>query len=453
MIAFSTAEIASRLQGTHLGEPVVFSTVSTDTRTLGAGDLFVALKGPNFDGHKFLESAQSAGAAAAMVSQRCETPMPQVLVEDTRVGLGQLAALWRETSAVPLVGITGSNGKTTVKEMVAAILSQRGEVLSTTGNLNNDIGLPLTLLRLQEQQFAVVEMGANHAGEIDYLSRIARPDVVVLNNAGRAHLEGFGSLEGVARAKAEIINGLSAYGCFVFNADDRWAPMWRELAEGKRMVGFGVGADADVRSPAESWSISWSEQGFVTRFDVLTRLGEVTIDLSLAGQHNRMNALAAVAASIELGSDLESVRQGLASLPPVKGRLQPRQADGVMVIDDTYNANPDSVGAAIDVLATAPGRRFLVLGQLAELGDEVDLFYSEIGQRANEAGIESLYACGDAAQAARSFGVGGFAAASRDELVEQLRAQLKPGDHVLVKGSRSAAMERVVDALTDRGTD
>ncbi|MET0102003.1 MAG: UDP-N-acetylmuramoyl-tripeptide--D-alanyl-D-alanine ligase [Sedimenticola sp.] len=454
MISFTTTAVAEQLGGRHLGPEVRFSSVSTDTRSIRDGDFFVALQGPNFDAHDFLGKASEAGAGAAMVSRESEIAISQVVVPDTRIGLGRLAALWRQASGAPLVAVTGSNGKTTVKEMIAAILEQAGSVLSTQGNLNNDIGLPLTLMRLQEHDYAVVEMGANHAGEIGYLSDIARPDVAVLNNAGRAHLEGFGSLEGVARAKAEIVSGLGDEGRFVFNADDDWAPLWGELGAGHALCTFGVRNEADVFSPEESWQIHWSETGFSSRFRVVTPEGEVEIELALAGDHNRMNALAAIAAAQLMGATLEQIRAGLASLAPVKGRLQPLVGrNRIGLIDDSYNANPDSVSAAINVLSGAPGRRYLVLGELAEMGEAGHSFYRELGEHAREAGIEHLYVMGDASAAADAFGDGSRHFASHEDLAEELLKYAQPGDRVLVKGSRKAAMEKVINVLTEEGTD
>ncbi len=448
MISCSLSEVATRLDGRLIGEDATFAAVGTDTRTIAEGALFVALTGPNFDGHDYLDAAGSKGAVGAMVSRQVESGLPQILVQDTRLGLGRLASLWRQSSGLPLVAVTGSNGKTTVKEMIAAILGQKGRVLATRGNLNNDIGMPLTLLRIQDEDYAVIEMGANHPGEIGYLSRIAGPDVVLLNNAGRAHLEGFGSLEAVARAKGEIILGLGEKGSVIFNGDDRWAPLWRELAAGHRQISFGMQGGCDVYSPADEMRIEWGEEGFVSRFPVYTPEGGVDVRLALAGEHNRMNALGAIAAAQEMGASLSEISEGLASIAPVKGRLQMRQGPkGVRLIDDSYNANPDSVTAAIDVLASAPGRRFLVLGGLAEMGTGGESFYREMGEAARRRGIECLWTMDQAAAAARAFGKGGRVFADRNALTNGLHQELRAGDQVLVKGSRSAGMEQVINAL------
>ncbi|HEC17698.1 MAG TPA: UDP-N-acetylmuramoyl-tripeptide--D-alanyl-D-alanine ligase [Sedimenticola sp.] len=453
MIAFSLSDAARRLHGRHIGPDAVFSSVSTDSRTLSKGDLFVALRGPRFDGHDHLGQAEAQGAVGAMVSREVASGLPRLQVADTRIGLGGLAAHWRRASPAALVAVTGSNGKTTVKEMIAAILSRCGPTLATRGNLNNDIGLPLTLLRLQDEAYAVVEMGASAPGEIGYLSAIARPDVAVLNNAGAAHLEGFGTPEGVARAKAEIITGLAPGGAFVFNADERWAGLWRELAADHPVRTFGVRAPADVTSPEPELETGWNDRGFFSRFPVSTPEGGIEIELPLAGRHNRMNALAAIAAAQLMGAGLDRIRDGLAGLRPAPGRLQPRAgAGGVRVIDDSYNANPDSVAAAIAVLAAAPGRRFLVLGDLAELGPEAERLHEMLGEQARESGIEHLYCMGDSCRAAvRGFGAGGLHFRDREALIDALRKTLAEGDSVLVKGSRSARMEQVADALTGNG--
>ncbi|HID46917.1 MAG TPA: UDP-N-acetylmuramoyl-tripeptide--D-alanyl-D-alanine ligase [Chromatiaceae bacterium] len=449
MIAFQLSELAAELHGSLLGEDVQISSVSTDTRLLAEGDLYVALTGPRFDGHDFLETAVAQGAAAAMISRPCEVNLPRVQVADTRIGLGQMAAAWRRRSQASVVAITGSNGKTTVKEMLAAILSRMGKTLATRGNYNNEIGLPLTLCRLQDEDYAVVEMGANHPGEIDYLSRITQPDVAVLNNAGRAHLEGFGDLRGVALAKAEILNGLSVDGVFVFNADDDYADLWRQLAASHRCLGFGLGEAADIYSPADSLELVWGEDGFHSTFVVHTPTDELQINMRLAGEHNRMNALAAVAAAHVLGAGREDMEQGLASLQPVPGRLCPLPgATARWIIDDSYNANPDSASMAMDVLSRAPGRRLLVLGDLGELGEGAAELHSALGELASDRRIDLLYTCGSLSEkASQAFGGGARHFADQDALIACLLAELKSSDVVLVKGSRSAAMERTVKAL------
>jgi len=448
MTRMKLAAVADVLGGRLLGGDADFAAVSTDSRHLAPGDLFVALAGPHFDGHDFVGQAAVHGAVAAIVSRAVDVAMPLLLVQDTRLALGRLAALWRRAGAARVVAVTGSNGKTTLKEMIAAVLQRRGRVLATAGNLNNDIGVPLTLLRLQDEPYAVIEMGANHLGEIRYLSELAQPDVAVLNNAGRAHLEGFGSPENVARAKAEIVAGLVPGGVFVYNADSPWAPLWRDLAAGRNCLSFGIDAPADVTSPGSA-RLEWTDAAFRNRFALRADGDTVEVELALAGAHNRCNALAAAAAARALGCPLADIRDGLAAVAPVRGRLAPqRRADGVWLIDDSYNANPDSVAAAIAVLAAAPGRKILVLGDLAELGPDSLALHAAIGTQARAAGVDLLCTAGSSSEAAsRSFGAGARHFAAQPALIDFLREQVEVGDVVLVKGSRSARMEQVVAAL------
>jgi len=451
MINMTLTETAGILNGHLVGTDATFSSVSTDSRNLQPGQLFVALGGPNFDGHDYIPQVRQAGAAGAMVQRELDTDLPCVQVGDTLKGLGQLASAWRSRSGARVAAVTGSNGKTTVKEMLAAILVRKGTVLATQGNLNNEIGLPLTLLRLQEEEFAVVEMGANHPGEIETLSRIAAPDVALITNAGRAHLEGFGTVEGVARAKGEIALGLGRAGTLVFNADDDWAGLWRELAAARPVCTFGFDPSADVSTSEHSLRSEWRSDGFYNCFKVRTPEGGLEVELGLAGLHNCRNALAAIAVAGLMGANHEEMRSGLAEVKPVAGRLNPMLGKGgVYLIDDSYNANPDSVTAAIEVLAgsDASGRRFLVLGELAELGAGVEQIYRELGDLARTAGIERLYAVGVAADAAESFGDGGRGFHDRQQLIITLSNELRSGDMVLVKGSRKAAMEAVIHALS-----
>ncbi len=455
MISFTLSESASILNGHLVGDDAAFSAVSTDSRNLQSGQLFVALSGPNFDGHDYISQAEQSGAAGAMVQRELDTSLPCVQVADTLKGLGQLASAWRVRSNSRVAAVTGSNGKTTVKEMLAAILACKGSVLATQGNLNNEIGLPLTLLRIQDQEFAVVEMGANHPGEIATLSRIASPDVALITNAGRAHLEGFGSVEGVARAKGEIVQGLSQDGTLVLNADDAWAGLWRELAGSRPILSFGFDPAADISASEQTLRSEWRPDGFYNCFRVKTPDSEFEVELGLAGRHNCTNALAAIAVASLMGATDEQICQGLAEIRPVAGRLCPQIGrEGIYLIDDSYNANPDSVSAAIDVLAATrqtSGRRFLVLGELAELGEGVDLVYRQLGELARAAGIERLYAVGAAGAAASSFGAGGRGFQSNEQIIDRLSNELGSGDMVLVKGSRKAAMECVVQALSNGG--
>jgi UDP-N-acetylmuramoyl-tripeptide--D-alanyl-D-alanine ligase len=445
----SLAQLAQMVGGTLVGEDHRFDGVSSDTRTLRHGELFVALHGPNFDGHDYLDVAQQRGAAGALVDRAGSSQLARVRVADTLRGLGSLGRQWRLRCPARVIGITGSNGKTTLKEMIAAILAVRGRVMATRGNLNNDIGVPLTLCRLRDEGFAVIEMGASHPGEIDYLSGLVQPDVAVLNNAGSAHLEGFGSLEGVARAKAEIIRGLGARGIFVFNADDRFAPLWRELADGLQQRTFGVAQPADVSSPPAAYEVVWRGAHFEARFPVICEHGEIELNLQLAGEHNRMNALAAVAAVLAAGAALGDVQQGLAGLRPVSGRLCPLSGiNGARLIDDSYNANPDSVVAALRVLAAAPGRHTLVLGDLAELGGDVRRLHRQLGERAAELDVDRLLTVGQfSGLAGEAFHGAHRHYADRKALLDDLLATLSQEDTVLIKGSRSARMEEVVAGL------
>ena len=434
------SQIAYMAGGTLHGTDVAIERVERDSRAVQAGDLFLALKGERFDAHDFVP--QIAGkASAVLVSRLVDAAIPQVLVDDVRLALGRLAAAWRQQFHRPVIGLTGSNGKTTLKEMLTAILTGKGKTLATIGNLNNDLGMPLTLLRLREtDQFAVIEMGANHFGEIDYLTKISRPDVAVLNNAGAAHLEGFGDIAGVARAKGEIFNGLSATGIAVINADDTYAAYWQGLNAQRKVLSFGMEHAADV-------------QGFCdanNQFHLQAQGQTVAVNLKLLGKHNQMNALAATAAALALGVDLASVQQGLESLQPVKGRLNPKQGKhGGWVIDDTYNANPTSTAAAVNVLAGLKGRKVLVLGDMGELGATGEQLHAAIGQQAAQVGIDALYSLGTlSAGASRALGATGQHFTDLDSLLAALANDLTMGTNVLVKGSRSARMERVVDALT-----
>jgi UDP-N-acetylmuramoyl-tripeptide--D-alanyl-D-alanine ligase len=441
------SHVAQILGGRLVGEDVRFAAVSTDSRNIVIGDLFVALRGENFDGAKFIVSAVQDGAVAALVnsdSYLAEGSCPKVLVEDTRLALGKLAAHWRKQFSIPLVGITGSNGKTTVKEMLTSILrEQTGDadlVLSTQGNLNNDIGLPLTLLKLRTQhRYAVIEMGMNHTGEIDYLTHIAAPDVAVVNNAGSAHLAGLGSVEAVARAKGEIFAGLNKHGTAIINADDDYVSLWGELAGRHRQLTFGIEHSADI-------SATWQVQGYGSRIEVKTTQGRFSTDLQVPGEHNVRNALAASAAALALHVPTEKITTGLNRFGGVAGRLQRKTTkQGAILIDDTYNANPASLHAALAVLARASGRKILVLGDMGELGPDAAHFHAEIGVEARSLGIQALLALGDlSAYAVDEFGEGAKYFKRIEDLLSELDLQLDSDCTLLVKGSRFMKMERVV---------
>jgi UDP-N-acetylmuramoyl-tripeptide--D-alanyl-D-alanine ligase len=449
MMAMQLSEAATVLEGQLAGADVAFTGVSTDSRSLSAGSLFFALQGPNFDGHAYLEAARERGAAAAAVSQPCATSLPRITVADTRLALGRLSADWRRRFDLPVIGITGSNGKTTVRTMTAAILAQCGRALSTQGNLNNDIGLPLTLARLgAEDRFAVLEMGANHPGEIDYLAGLARPTIAVVTNAGPAHLEGFGDVASVARAKGELFARLDADGVAIINADDVYAPLWRELATHCNTVEFGLDSACAVTA-------DWTGDAAGSDVHLVTPEGATRFRLPLPGKHNVMNALAASAAAQQAGAGLDAISAGLAGLVPVAGRFNVHHLrDDVTVIDDTYNANPGSLQAALDVLTLSGGNTWLVLGDMGELGGTAQALHAAAGHSAQAAGVDRLYGLGELAHAAvDSFGKGAAAFDSLDELVGALRADLHGPLHILVKGSRRMRMERVVEALLDWGSD
>jgi UDP-N-acetylmuramoyl-tripeptide--D-alanyl-D-alanine ligase len=438
---------------------ITVNGVSSDSRKIAQGDLFIALRGEHFDGYAFVGIAAQAGAAAAMVNaDSCQVPpqnageqqavIPLVLVEDTRMALGRLAGWWRSRFSIPVVAITGSNGKTTVKEMLVSILREAAgsadAVLATRGNLNNDIGMPLTLLRMNETHlYAVIEMGMNHPGEIDYLTRIAVPDVALTNNASGAHLEGLGSVEAVAQAKGEIFAGLRHHGTAVINSDDSHAQIWRTLAGAHPLLEFGLNANADV-------SGTWHPHGDGLRLDVTAPQGMFVADLQVPGKHNALNALAATAAATVLNIPLETIAAGLEKFSGVAGRLQRKTAlHGASLIDDTYNANPSSMRAAINVLAQAPGKRILVLGDMGELGDESAALHAGIGAEARRAGIEKLYALGAlSVNTVREFGSGAQHFGQIEDLQDALEDELDANTTVLVKGSRFMKMERVVEHFT-----
>lgn len=444
------AVLADALGGRLRGDDRAFDGVSTDTRTLRPAQLFIALSGPNFDGHDFVGAANDAGAAGALVQRGVEVSLPQVVVSDTRVALGALAGLRRDSFEHPVIGITGSNGKTTVKEMTASIMRRRGAVLATRGNRNNDIGVPLTLLELTDAHVAaVIEMGANHHGEIANLARITRPTVGVVTNAGPSHLEGFGDVAGVARGKGELFAALPTDGCAVINADDHYADTWRQLAAHCRRVEFGVDADAQFRADARSIR---SDDAGGQAFTLTAGADSRPVTLAVPGRHNVLNALASAAAATAAGATLDDVVAGLAEFNPVGGRLRavPGRA-GARVIDDTYNANPASLRAALDVVSSIGGRRWLVLGDMGELGGEAAALHVQAGRDARAAGIERLFALGPlAASAAGAFG-DGEQFDDADALASAVGRELAEGVTVLVKGSRSMRLERVVAALTADG--
>lgn len=465
MIRWSMSEAAQAINAKRTGEDGEFIGVSTDSRKVEKNGLFIALKGERFDGHDYVQAVADAGAAGVLADRDTGVALPHLIVEDTRLGLGRLAAAWRARHELRVVGITGSNGKTTNKEMVQAILSQVGPTLATQGNFNNEIGMPLTLLRLTgDEQFAVIEMGANHPGEIAYMANICKPDVAMITNVGPAHLEGFGSLQGVCKAKGEIYDALAENGVVVINADDVFAPVWRERVGHRPVADFGLVQPA--RYSASHAPLPGDRVGSLML--VKAPEGEVSIELPLPGVHNVMNALGAIACSSAMGAGLREIRQGLEGLSAVKGRLQATSAaEGVSLINDTYNANPASFKAAIDVLMAEATHHqtcsVLVLGDMGELGEDTERMHAQLGEDAAQAGVQHLYALGPnseiAVQAYSDASSEGQARHYADlkallaDLQADLQANRAQPSVVLVKGSRSMRMERVVEALTDSQAD
>jgi UDP-N-acetylmuramoyl-tripeptide--D-alanyl-D-alanine ligase len=447
MIRTSLAQAATWMKASLEGVDGEFRGVSTDSRQAGPGALFFALRGPTFDGHAYVTAAAARGCVAAVTERAAQTDVPELRVADTRIALGRLAAAWRRRMQAQVVAVTGSNGKTTVKEMIAGILSGRGPLTVTRGNLNNDIGLPLTLLEMRaEDLYAVVELGASAAGEIAYLTRLARPDVALVNNAGPAHLEGFGSIRGVATAKGEIFQGLGSGGVAVFNADDTHAGLWSRQCAGLSTLSFGFSEQASLRGVLDGDRLTICLQG-----------ERASCPLPLPGRHNAMNALAAAAACTALGVPLSEVVDGLQRVRPVGGRLNRVPGPcGAQLIDDTYNANPASLAAGLEVLCSGAGEHWLVLGDMAELGAAARELHAEAGRLSRQTGVHRLYALGEqAAAAAEAFGAGGQRFASVAELHAELKRALAARQQgpltILVKGSRSMRMERLLDALRGGG--
>jgi UDP-N-acetylmuramoyl-tripeptide--D-alanyl-D-alanine ligase len=449
MIKWRLNEVAQSAGGQLVGADLEFSSVSTDTRTLKPGALFVALSGPNFDGHEFVGAALERGAAAALVERPLPAELPQVVVPDPLAALSAFARAWRRQFHIPVVGVTGSNGKTTTKELIGAILSRLGNTLVTRGNLNNHIGVPLTLLELTAQhRYAVIEMGANHQGEIAHLANIAEPTVGIVTNAGAAHLEGFGSLEGVAAGKGEMFRALPVEGVAVINADDAYAAYWRENRSAERVLTFGFEQPADFS--AHKVQSRSDAGGFRTDFELVMPYGRKAATLHLAGLHNLRNALGAAAAACAAGAELDDIVAGLAAMKSVAGRLELKPAlNGAYVVDDSYNANPSSLKAGLDAFRSFGGARWLVLGEMKELGASADELHAEVGRYARQAGVERLLAVGERARyAVEAFGQGAEWFKDVDALIDSARRLLRKDVAVLIKGSRANRLERVAAALT-----
>ena len=440
--------IAQATGGRLVGDDRTVDAVATDTRALPGGDaLFVALKGERFDGHAHVRAAADGGCVAALVARPVEAALPQVVVADTEHALASLAAAVQRERATKVLAVTGSNGKTTVKTLLHSILRQLGSAYANPGNRNNEIGLPLAVLDAPDDaRFAVYEMGAGKPGDIAYLTAIARPDVALVNNIASAHLERMGSLLGIAQTKGAIYQALPADGVAVVNADDAFALYFSERLRGVQMIRFGIEAEADISAS----DIHGGLQG--SRFTLVTPEGEVEVALPLPGRHNVRNALAAAAMATAVGAGPAQIRAGLEAVEGVAGRLAAhRLRRGATLVDDSYNANPGSLAAAIDTLADGGGEAWLVLGDMRELGADEVALHAEAGARARAAGIARLFALGElSAHAARTFGEGGSVHASHAALADALWAQLGAGTTVLVKGSRGSAMDKIVTALLQR---
>lgn len=440
------SEIAQHLDCTlTFDNHIILQGISKDTRTLLPNTLYVAIRGEQFDGHDFILEAEKKGAAAVLVDHATSATIPQLIAKDTIDALGKISTLWRNRFTFPLIGVTGSCGKTTLKNMIAAILvaacdGKRDAVLATEGNLNNAIGVPLMLTRITDQQrFGVIEMGTNHFGEISYLTHLVKPQVAVINNVGPAHLQGLENEAGVARAKGEIFEGLPTDGIAILNRDDVFFDFWRQSIKQSYLT-FGLENKADV-----SARLSVNSSTFV----LITPKGEIEITLPLLGRHNVMNALAATAATLALNIDLAAIRTGLENVESAPGRMRqhvlPQEK---RLIDDTYNANPSSTRAAIHTLAQLPHRKVLVLGDMRELGEEEKELHSAIGRYAKEQRIDYLFTFGElTANTAKAFGENAFHFTDRDKLIVAVQACFKPQTTVLVKGSRSMKMEMVVKGL------
>ncbi|MDE2234019.1 MAG: UDP-N-acetylmuramoyl-tripeptide--D-alanyl-D-alanine ligase [Gammaproteobacteria bacterium] len=441
------SDVAAVTGGKLVGQDAEFLRVSTDTRRIEAGDLFVALHGPNFNGHDFVLQAEKLGAKGALVEHPILSHLPQVVVRDSRKALGAYAAHWRAQFSIPVIGITGSNGKTTVKEMITSIMRRRRVTLATRGNMNNDIGVPLTLLELEDKyRAAVIEMGTNHPGEIAYLASVTSANVGVVTNAGAAHLEALGSIQGVAMEKGALYSGLRANGIAVINEDDAYAGLWHEMAGKRIQRSFGVDERADFHP--RPGSVKQLSTG-VWAFRLVSPAGEASIQLSLPGRHNVLNALAAAATASCAGASLDDVMSGLANTPNIGGRLNVVPgARGSRLIDDTYNANPQSLKAAMEFAISLGDPVWLVLGDMAELGENGATLHADCGELARLLGVARLFSFGSLSlHATERFGKGAQHFVNRDALVTALRSNLRQGISLLIKGSRSMHMERVVEGL------
>lgn len=440
--------LATNIQGKLLGPDVNYTGLSIDSRSIKPHELFIAIRGEKFDGHNFIELAKQRGAAGAVVDHAIETDLPLVVVQDTRKALGELAKQHRREFSIPIIALTGSCGKTTTKEMIRSILAEVGPVLTNFKNFNNDIGLPLTLLNLNTQhRYAVIEMGANHAGEIEYLTHLTQPNVALITNIGPAHLQGFGSMAGVAEAKAEIFSGLAKNGVAIINADDKFADTLQKACAPFRVLRFGLSDAADFSAT----NVQMDVDGKASFLLHAPNGKEMMISLTLPGQHHVLNALAAAAAASQIGIELSLIKSGLEKMQPVPGRIIVSKTKlGATLIDDSYNANPSSVAVALKLLAHYSGQRIFVMGDMGELGQNAVDYHRQLGQLAKELNIDDVYTCGDLSkETAKAFGANAKHYPNHQELILALKPHLQENVTILIKGSRSAQMEKVAAALMD----
>lgn len=440
------SDIAHRLHGQLIGKDASFKGVALDTRQLQPEQLFIACKGQHVDGHDFLSAAKLKGAAAALVQHAVENcDLPQLVVSDVHMALGEMASFYRQQLTMPIIALTGSCGKTTTKTLIANILAQVGQVHATEGTLNNDYGMPLTLLNAKTtDDFVVLEMGANHLLEIAYLTYIARPTIALITNAAPVHIEGFGSLDNIAKGKGEIFQGLKQNGMAIINIDSPYAEYWQQLTAGNPFITFGLNPEADISATDIK-----VHPDATTEFTLRTLAGSASVRLALIGEHNIQNALAAAAAGVACGVPIDKICQGLEFTKAVDKRLVPKIGlNGSHIIDDTYNANPLAMEMAIKVLMQYEGKKIFVAGDMGELGDEAIFYHQQLGDKARQLGVNSLYAVGEFAEyTAQAFGASAHYFSDQAALIKALKMELNPAVNILVKGSRSAAMENVVKAL------
>ncbi|MDF2529394.1 MAG: murF [Gammaproteobacteria bacterium] len=442
----SLGQLSKAIGAEYYGKDIPMTGVSIDSRSLKPGEMFVAVKGEHMDGHQYAEQAIKAGASALMTDHRLDLGVPEIVVKDTLLGLGQLANTWRKQFNIPVIGLTGSYGKTSTKELIAAILSQIAPTLATVGNLNNAYGVPLTLLRLRpEHKFAVIEMGTNSRGEIAYVTKIAEPSICLITSIGACHLEGLGSLEGVSSEKSDIFLGLPPNGVAVVNTDERFAESWSKKIDKRHKVTYGLHHKAEVMAQ----HVHFGPEG--ASFDLLSPIGNQAVAIPLIGEHVVYNALAAAAASLAAGASLQDVAKGLALVSPVKGRFNPHTLrNGTILIDDTYNASFDAVENAIKTLSHFPGKKIFVMSNMRELGQYAAEYHSKMGKLAKDANIDLLFLFGEKHLIDHTLAACDARAryfSTKAELIMALKPELGPDTMVLVKGSRSNAMEDIVNNI------